>query len=194
MRHLSILTRQYQCHFYSIVPPRSMRSFSRPRAFRKGFTLVEVAIATSIIGLGVVAVMAACQARTQAIAGSSQLSRAVFLAQEIREWTIKLPFSDPDEADAGNPPGSDPTDPPGVVDDLDDLLGATFDPPKSGYGAGITDMVGWSETITLTWVNPQDLTVVAPGGSDVVQVEVGVEFNDRQVLSTGWLVIRRQDQ
>ena len=72
----------------------------------KGFSLIELAIATCVIGLGVVSLVAVSGACTQSNAAGSKLVEAVVLAQEIREWTVTLPFSDPDDADAGNPPGS----------------------------------------------------------------------------------------
>jgi hypothetical protein len=53
-------------------------------------------------------------------------------------------------------------------------------------------MVGWSQTLTLTWRNPDNLTsVVAAGSSDVVHVKVDVSYRGQPVLSSGWLVARR---
>lgn len=166
----------------------------RKQVLQRGFSLIEVAIATCIIGVGVTSLMALCQSCTQANEGGGQLSRAAFLAQEVREWTVRLPFSDPDEGDAGNPLGADANDPAGSADDLDDLMNVTYDPPRNAHGTGITDMAGWSEQITLTWVNPGTLAAVAPGGSDAVRVDVSIHYRGMHVFSTSWLVIRRQEQ
>ena len=119
------------------------------------------------------------------------MTQAVFLAQELREWTIKLPFSDLDEGDADKPPGPDGTIPQIFVDDLDDLMDVTYSPPRDGQGMSIYDMTGWSQTITLTWRDPDDLsTVVTAGTSDAIHVQVSIAYNGTEKLTTGWLVTR----
>jgi len=163
----------------------------RKRRFGKGFTLVEAAMAAGILGLGVVSLMALCGACTRATDGGGQLSQAVFLAQEVREWTLNLPLSDPDPTDAGNPPGPDGYADHESPDDLDDLMGVTYSPPRGGNGQALADKAGWSQSVALSWVDPVSLTPVAPGGSDAVQVDVSISFQSRPVFSTGWLVIGR---
>jgi prepilin-type N-terminal cleavage/methylation domain-containing protein len=159
---------------------------------RGGFSLIEVAVATVIVGVGVTALMVALAAGTRTNRAGQELTQAVFLAQEIREWTLKLPFSDPDPGDANNPPGPDGTSPQIFVDDLDDLLNVTYDPPRDGKGTAIAGMAGWSQTIRLTWRNPSDLTsVVTNGASDVIHVKVDIARRGCPLLSTGWLVTRR---
>jgi prepilin-type N-terminal cleavage/methylation domain-containing protein len=159
---------------------------------RGGFSLVEVAVATAIVGVGVTALMAALAAGTRTNRAGQELTQAVFLAQEIREWTMNLPFSDPDPGDAGKPPGSDGTSPQIFVDDLDDLLGVTYNPPRDGRGVSVAGMAGWSQTMHLSWRDPSNLTsAVANGASDVIHVEVEIAHYGQAVLSTGWLVTRR---
>lgn len=160
---------------------------------RDGFTLIEVAIATAIIGIGVAALMACLAAGTRTNRAGQQLAQAVFLAQEIREWSLKLPFSDTDPDDLGNPPGQDGWDPQVWVDDLDDLMDVTYSPPRNGCGEAIPGMVGWSQTMTLTWRDPDDLaSVVTPGASDIIHVRVDVCYRQGPpIVSAGWLVARR---
>ena len=161
------------------------------RARRTGFTLVEVAIAIVIVGLAVVSLVTASGACTRATHGSRQLTQAVFLAQSIREWSIQLPLTDPDPADEGSPLGPDPNDAQGIPDDLDDLMGMIFDPPRDGAGSPMSNFQGWSQTVTLTWVDPEALTPVAPGWTDAVEVQVAVSFEGQPVFTTSWLVTRR---
>jgi len=129
---------------------------------------------------------------TQNNAAGRDLTQASLLAQEMREWTVKLPFSDPDTADAANPPGPDGADPQTFVDDLDDLLSVTYSPPRDGQGLSITDMAGWSQTTKLTWRDPANLqTTVAAGTSDVIHVYLEIKQNGQIVLTTGWLVAKK---
>lgn len=149
-------------------------------------------MATAIIGVGIVTLMVASGSATQVNAAGRELTTAVYLAGEIREWTLGLPFSDQDEQDADNPPGPDDSDPQDYVDDLDDLMGVTYSPPRDAQGAAIADMGDWSQTLTLTWRNPDNLAqIVADGSSDMVRVEVAIGHNGRTVLTSAWLVARR---
>ena len=160
---------------------------------RGGFTLVEVAVATIIIGISAAVLLTAVAASTRANGSGRELTQGVFLAQEIREWTLRLPFSDPDPADQHNPPGPDGTSPQVYVDDLDDLMDVTYSPPRDGQGLAIADMTGWSEKLTLTWRDPNSIvTTVSPGGSDLIYVKVDITNRGRPILTTGWLVARRQ--
>ena len=170
----------------------SVRTGRRSHAGRSGFTLIEALIASVIVGVGVSAMMVATKSGTQVNAGAREFTHAINLAQEIREWTLKLPFLDPETP--GNPPGPDGSEnPQSFVDDLDDLAGVTYSPPRNGTGQAITDMSGWSQKITLTWRNPDNLSAtVANGASEMIYVEVLVSHGSQPVLTTGWLVTRRQ--
>jgi len=165
-----------------------------PRQRRKGtvrsaFTLIEALIASVLVGLGIAAMMISTQSGTRVAAHSRELTEAIYIASEIREWTLKLPFKDPVTPD--DPPGPDGgEDPQVVVDDLDDLMSVTYCPPRDAMGRTINDMSDWSEMITLTWRDKDNLTsIVNPGDSEMVYVQVDVSHNGKKILSTGWLVV-----
>lgn len=65
------------------------------RRTRRGFTLLETALATVIIGVGVLALVEAQQAFLRSNSWSTQAATATYLANEIRELTRKLPKHDP---------------------------------------------------------------------------------------------------
>ena len=169
-----------------------MREPARKSA-RGGFTLIEVMVAIGVIGMGVAALFVSLQAGTKVNGSAAELTRAVFLGQEIREWTLKLPFSDPDSGDQGKPPGPDGSNPQVFVDDLDDLMGVTFSPPRDGTGVPIADLADWSETINMTWRAPNDLSAtVANGTSDVIHVEVQIRNKNQPLYTTSWIVTKKQ--
>lgn len=161
---------------------------SRP-ARQAGFTLIEAVVATAIVGIGVSALFVSLKAGTEVNGASADLTQAVFVAQEIREWTLKLPFTDPDPGDQGNPPGPDGADPQWWVDDLDDLEDVVYNPPRDGSGDAMYGLDDWSQQIALTWRDPSNLSaVVTPGSSDVVHVQVEVSRGSETLLTTGWFV------
>lgn len=118
-------------------PPPSVRTTSLRRAPRRGFTLLETALSTIIIGVGVLAVVEAQQSFLQRNSWSTAGSTATLLAGEIREMTKRFPRHDRFSGglyllDDDNPASltgwgletgeTDALD----VDDLDDLDGAVF--------------------------------------------------------------------
>jgi len=102
-----------------------------------GFTLIETALATIIIGVGVLAVVEAQHSFLERNAWSSHGATSTYLASEIRELTKPFPrhdrfsggiyFVDPNDAStfAGWGPELGETSPLDL-DDLDDLDGAVF--------------------------------------------------------------------
>jgi len=165
------------------------------RSARPGFSLLEAIIATVLVGLGVASMMVATKSATEVNLAGRNITQALFLAQEIREWTLKLPFRDPDPGDACNPPGPDGSDPQDFVDDLDDLMDVTYSPPRDAAWVPMYDLADWSQHIHLEWKDPNSLqTTVADGTSDVIRVTVTVAHRGREVLTTGWLVTRRASE
>ena len=98
----------------------------------RGFTLIETALATVIIGVGVVAIVEAHQAFMRSNQWSTHAATATFLGGEIRELTLGLPKHDPV---TGLSLGADGVEGWGAeagevvvedFDDLDDFDGITF--------------------------------------------------------------------
>ena len=78
---------------------RPTRAFAQRRIVRhdhrRGFTLIETALATVIIGVGVLALVDSQAAFLASNAWSTQTATANYLANEIREMTRRLPKHDP---------------------------------------------------------------------------------------------------
>jgi prepilin-type N-terminal cleavage/methylation domain-containing protein len=159
---------------------------------RGGFTLIEVVVATILVGLTLTALMVSVRSNIRVNDAGTKLTQADFLAQEIREWTLTLPFRDQDVGDRDNQPGSDGTSPQTWVDDLDDLMNVTYCPPRDGQGYAITALGAWSQTITMTWRDPNDLSqTVTNGTSDIIYVNVDVKYENKLILGSKWLVTKK---
>ncbi len=160
----------------------------RPIRKSGGFTLIEVAIATVIIAVGVIALMVGVGSSTRINGSGRALAQAVILAENIREWSIKLPFFDPELTDPGTI-GSETGET--VVDDLDDL-DQPFTPPRDSQGNSITGLTNWKQVVTVQWVDETNLGTISSTATDTVMVAVEIQLNLKPIYSTSWLVARRE--
>jgi hypothetical protein len=135
-------------------------------------------MAIVIVGVGIVALITCLGAGSKVNGAGRDLTQAVFLAQEMREWTVQLPFSD---ANLGT-----------TLSSLYVAGGATYPLPKGGDGNSIANMPGWSQVLTLSWRDPNNLlTTVSPNTSTVINVQVSARMQGVEVFSTNWIVAKR---
>jgi type II secretory pathway pseudopilin PulG len=162
---------------------------------RRGFWLVESAVAISVVGIGIVAIVGSQQAwHIQAVA-SEELATGMRLATEIREMSLLLPANDPITGSAtwGSEAGElIPID----LDDLDDLDGAVFAEmdgtgPLDATGTVIVGMNDWVQRIQVQCVNPFDVTSIVPdASSEVVRIDVTVMHNGEEITRLTWVAPR----
>jgi len=158
----------------------------------RGPTVIKAALAMASVSIAVVVLMVTLSAAARASDAGKELSQAVALAEEIHEWTLHLPFSGPDPGQKDDPSGRQQGDPRTSVDDLGDLMDATFCPPRNANGSVIAGMADWSQRVAVTWREASSLSqTVAPGSSDIVHVDVIISHNGKRVFRTSWLVARR---
>jgi hypothetical protein len=173
---------------------------------RGGFTLIETALATIIVGVGVLAMVAAQQAFHKKNSWSTHVTTATALGNEIRELTWNLPQHDPVTGDANWGPEDDNELWVGDFDDLDDFDGGggglifSADDDNGPINARreiIPNMEGWSQTVRVYNVNPFDITEEwGDFTSNVMAVEVIVSFrshgetNPVEITRVSWIAPR----
>lgn len=160
------------------------------RTRQRGFTLIEASLVTVIVGVGVLAIVAAQQAYHKQNAYSQRVGTALLLANEIRELTMHLPQHD--SITNTQYWGPEPNEPDvDQFDDLDDFdgsagSGVTFSPPIDALRQAIPNMAGWSQVVTVENVLPTyiNASVTAPDNStDLMRFTVRVLYqgpNDEQ--------------
>jgi len=169
------------------VLARSGVSTTRPR--RTGFTLIETALATIIVGVGVLAMVSAQAAFHQKNEWSTHLSIATHLGNEIREMTWNLPRHDPVTGNDFWGPEGDNEISYLDYDDLDDFVGPSgggviFDPPINARRHVILNMEGWSQTVRVFNVDPHNIVfngdtlagVEVNGTTDTIAMEVTIHY------------------
>jgi prepilin-type N-terminal cleavage/methylation domain-containing protein len=179
----------------------------RRRRARRGFTLIETALTTVIIGVGVLALIDAQQAFMRTNNWSTQAATATYLANEVRELSRKLPRHDPVTGLylTGTPPstvlnGWGPEV--GEVtakdfDDIDDLDGMVFGNdgtpgvadhdlpgPIDAFGNVIPEILANGEVMTDGQGNPRPMQ----GWSQAVRVQKVDPFDMAQVRPNGYTV------
>lgn len=137
----------------------AVRILSSRMRGRSGFTLLETALATVILGVGVLALIEAHASFTRHNRFSSQAMTGAYLANEIRERIRTLPRHDPVNGlrvdSTQNPPvvrgwGPEPGETSVLqFNDIDDFDGAVFG--DGGLFPGPIDCVG----STIFELNPQ---------------------------------------
>lgn len=154
----------------------------RPRSGRRlwrqaGFTLIEAALTTVIVGVGIASMMELFASLTRENRLSTRVTSAVLMANQIQEITAQLPFSDPHYG--ATTFGKEGT----VYDDVDDFNNATFSPPISGLtklGVPIeaTDMAGFSQSVQVLRVNKDDPRLSLSAYTGCVRVQVTVSYTE----------------
>lgn len=164
---------------------KTSRRYLRHRA--AGFTLIEAALTTVIVGTGVLAMVAAQQAYHSKNGWAQRTNTAMLLANELRELTITLPAHDPVTGPANLGPETGET----TVNDFDDLddfagtidvngigSGMDFNPPINALRLTVPDMDKWTQRIRVESVLPDNISSTftqslnAPGTLKRVTVEV----------------------
>ncbi len=152
---------------------------------RRGFTLIESALVTIIVGTGVVAVMQLLAVGSVSTRQSQNLTTAVHLANQIHELSLGLAFADPADPTHWGPSTGETL---ATYDDVTDLDGQTYSPPIDARRQTLTSLSDWSQSITVDSVDPARITVTVPKGSTRAQrITVNISHNGQIVFTENWL-------
>jgi prepilin-type N-terminal cleavage/methylation domain-containing protein len=139
------------------VPPwMRYRSPNFQSGKRRGFTLLETALATVIVGTGVVAAMGLFGACIQQASAADRMTVATNLAENIHEAMIGLSFSDPGTATAVF--GAESGETLATADDVDDFDGQIFSPPINSQRQTLSDLSQYSQAVSVWPVLANDLS------------------------------------
>ena len=165
---------------------RTMKS----RRNRRGFTLIEVTVASVIMALAVLSIVAAQQSFHQQNDVAQQTGLGLALANELREVVLAMPMHDPITGSLTFGPELNEVDldPHAMVvnfDDLDDFsgttgTGVTLNPPINALRETYPNMANWTQVITVENVDPDDVSgaAVTAGSTEVLRMTVRVLYDD----------------
>ena len=139
-----------------------------------------------IIGVGVMALLQLIAAGTMSNSTGTELTTAVNLANNIHEISIELSFKDT------NNPTSTTTKESSVAsyDDIWDMNGDTYSPPLDVRRNPIASYANWSQKVTVTSVDPTNLTAVRPNSTTLATAKMTVVIfhNNKAVYTASWLI------
>jgi type II secretory pathway pseudopilin PulG len=147
------------------VKPGASFSTRGPRPRRAaGFTLMETALATIIIGVGFVGLMMVVTNGTYAGRTATQDTTAINLANNIHEASLRTSF------------------------DQIFTLDKTFTTPVDGRLAPLANMGGWQQAVTVKYVDPNQITLAVTPAGPTVRVTVSVLRNGAEAHRASWLI------
>jgi type II secretory pathway pseudopilin PulG len=165
---------------------QTLPSTRRNRARRRGFTLIEAALVTAIISIGVVAMLELLAVGTISNGNGAEQTTAMNLAKNIREMTFGMAPCDPDNptnwgCESGETAAAH-------YDDIDDLDGITFSPPIDARRQNLSSYGNWSQTITVKTVDPDRLTLTVPNGTaGALRITCQIKHNGKDVGWMSWI-------
>lgn len=163
-----------------MMPRMQQTCFSRPTPLRRrvvarrsrGLTLMETALATVIVGMAVLSLVKLITVTTQETGYSQRLTTAYMLANQIRESTTGLTFSQ-----------------------VQALNGVSYSPPIDSNKQQLSNLTNWQQSIsvqTMGDVNGQLLNGAGGSYSVVERVRVTISFrasaddNWTPIVTTSW--------
>ena len=147
-----------------IAYPNNIVRRRRPSRVRRGFTLLEAALTTMIVGVGLVATLQLLAAGTSANIDGANTTTGVNLARNVRELTLKSSFAE-----------------------VRALNGQVYNPPVDSRGTSVVGFNNWTQNIVVQPVDPDRLsTDIIDPDPHVVRVTVRVHNNGSYVCELTW--------
>jgi type II secretory pathway pseudopilin PulG len=160
------------------------------RTLSRGFTLLETALATIIVGTGFVSTLALFAACTQQTQDAERRTAAMMLAMNVQEAMATASFQD--AADAAHF-GPEPGETLAGFDDLDDFDGLATRPPIDALRQPIAELGRYEQIVRVLSVDP-DRPTTESAGEPCRRVEVTVRYHADggpvDVYSLVWLRMR----
>ena len=166
-----------------ILAPSPGRRRARARG---GYSLIETALATIIVGVGVVALMqlfASCTKQNQL---GANMTTALLLAQNVQEAMADLPFRDPRGTGFGREETGTGADAHKDFNDVDDFHDWTSAPgaPIDATRERLAGLAGYAQAVSVERINPNQLSSVLPG-DDAVRVTVRITYRSPGSAAAG---------
>ena len=180
---------------YHLSPVSPTRPAERAaRRARRGFTLIEAAMVTVIIGIGVVGMLELLAAGTLSNTKGTELTTAINLANNIREVSLGMAFLDPQDPNTWNTKekvaltGAYDVK---LYDNVLDLDGERFSPPIDVRREPIAGYDRWEQSVKVETVASDNVASVRPNTTTepTARVTVTIKHGGTDVYVMSWLAV-----
>jgi type II secretory pathway pseudopilin PulG len=141
---------------------------SRQRGSRHAFTLIEAAIVTVIVGVGIMAMMELLAAGSMANGASAELTTAMGLASNMHEMTLGVEYKD-----------------------VMTLNGLNYSPPRDAKKIQINEpsLANWRQQVAVNKLDENFIINTVPNTQTepTVRITVTISRNGSVVYTTSWL-------
>ena len=156
---------------------------ARPLQRRRGLSLIE-----SIISLVIVSSMLIAAVGTIGIAKAAEVHakrRTVgrLLAETLLAEILLHPYEDPSGTSGLGRDAGESADDRATFDDVDDYTGWIRTPPVDRDGTPIEWAGGYTRSVAVLWVDPNDVTAPSVSDTGVKRVIVQTRFDGRVLAS-----------
>ncbi len=154
---------------------------------RRGFSLVETAIATVLVGGLFVVAMNMVGASRITQSRYADREQALLLAEDLLNDIVALPYEDPDGGIAFGIEIGESLSLRLSFDDADDYHGTTESPPADSEGNAIPGAERFTRSVVVQWVEVDDPETISPSETGVKRVTVTVNLAGRKMAELSGL-------
>jgi hypothetical protein len=150
---------------------------------------LEVAVSTVIAGMVLVMALRTVGSAAVGQFQNAQRSRAQLLAVELLTEISSQVYREPDDTpDFGPESGETTGGTRAAYDDVDDYFGWRASPPTDKAGAELSGLTGWERSVSVKWVDPDDLARAINSDEGVKRVTVSVSRDGVHLVSVATVV------
>jgi len=149
----------------------------RNRAHAPAFTLVEAVISTVIVGVMFVVALNTVGASRLTQHRAAVTNRGCFFAEMLLSEIVQQNYKDSGVNPVFGPETGESTTTRADFDDVDDYSGWSG-APTAKDGTALPNSTGWTQTVTVQWINRLDPSQVQAVETNVKRITVVTNYNN----------------
>lgn len=152
-----------------------------------GYTLVEVAISTLIVGVLLVAALNTTGYATRGQIDNKQRAQAKLIANAMLAEILELPYQERTTTPAFGPETGEVR---ATYDDVDDYMLFSDSPPVDKQGVALAGGEGLTRSVVVSYVEPDNLTATSNTDKGIKRIVVSVARGGTQLVSLTTVVVK----
>ena len=160
-----------------------MHTSSYCRRCRRAASLVEVAMASLLVGVLLIGALNSVGAKLRHQSKLADRQQAHRLAEQLLAEVLEHRYADPDETPVFGTETSETGGTRSPYDDVDDFDGWDQTPPVDRDGVTLPNSTGWRRTVDVAYVNANDMTTTSVTDQGLKRITVSIYHDGQLILS-----------